>query len=103
MVYGSEVTTGRMDAISGNVPAEVAERLSDAANDQTEFDEYDDSHVGAIVPYELQKPVAELLHLRNMLTLAKRVEGMDKDRAINMTMEGLESLYKACQERFRYL
>ena len=89
--------------ISSNVPADVAERLSDAANDFDTFDEYDDEHIGAVLPYELQKPVAELLHLKNMLELARRVEGMDKDKAIDMTMEGLDHLYRACVERFNSL
>ena len=47
--------------ISANVPAELAERLSDVADSQEEpyFD--DPVYVAAVVPKDLAKPIADLV------------------------------------------
>lgn len=52
------------------------------------FDETDDMKVAAVVPYELVKPVMELLAWRGAESLPPE---MKKD---------LEELYKACRERY---
>ena len=90
--------------ISGNVPADVAERLSDQPTPANEeFNEWLDEHVGAVTPHELAEPIAGLLQV---LWMAERAEGMDclnKDRAYEQLKPHLVKLRDGCISRFRDL
>jgi hypothetical protein len=61
--------------MSGNLPAELAERLSDvpsAANDEPNFAEPEDLH-GVVAP-ELHEPIAHLFSTRDQIRVLQRSE-----------------------------
>lgn len=90
--------------ISGNVPADVAERLSDVpANDPEEFQEFLDEHVGAVVPYELKDPVQGLLETLWACERAEAMGGINKEKAYDQLRPYLFALRAACISRFRDL
>ena len=72
------------------VAIDLANHEADLRDHEPEsFDEWNDMHVRAVVPYELVKPVQDLLLWKNVDDLP---EEMRKD---------LKALYKACVERWR--
>lgn len=90
--------------IPGAVPADVAERLSDRpSNDADRFDEYEESNIGAVVPYELQKPVACLLQIRLELKQWERIGDLNYKRVVEMLRAELDQLYLGCVERWNDL
>ncbi len=89
--------------ISGNVPSDVAERLSDQANDRDSFDEFDDDHLGAVLSPAYAEVVGDMLQLRVHAQMAERIEALDKARAFDLLRPMLDRLYRACVDEYRQL
>ena len=89
--------------ISGNVPADIAEKLSDQPSSMERFNEWDDDHLGAILDPGYVEPVGDLLQLRAQIEWAQRIEGLDKARAFDLILPMLDKLYRACVEEYRQL
>ena len=67
------------------------------------FDEYEDAHLGAILPYEVQAPIGRLLQLRREIQQYERVgpDCLNYQRITALLREQLDKLYLGCVERFK--
>ena len=97
--------------MSDPILAEAMARLREQCNDILDntndthywdrFDEYEDAHIGAILPYEVQKPIQRLLQLRAEITQWERVGDLNYKKIAELLREQLDKLYLACVERFK--
>lgn len=86
------------------VMADLARHEADLRDSEpTRFDEYEDDHIRAIVPYELVKPIQELLHCRRTIQMTDRSFGTDPSKALEMIKPDLDALYRACVDRWNDL
>lgn len=75
--------------------------LRDAVNDA--FDEYDEMHVRAVVPYELAPAIQQLLLTRSQINMTEGSFGADPAAVTKAIKEDLDRLYRACVDRWRDL
>lgn len=84
--------------ISGWVPADVAERLSDVRREPLKFNETDEEHLHDIVPDRLIKPLASLMQTRMELNAARRSFGtINQDRALEWYEKNADSIHEALE------
>ena len=97
--------------MSDPILAEAMNRVREECNDILDktndshywdrFDEYEDAHIGAILPYEVQKPIQRLLQLRAEIKQWERIGDLNHKKITALLMEQLDQLYVACVERFK--
>lgn len=85
------------------VMVDLANHEYDARLERDTFDGEDEMKVGAVVPYELVKPVVELLALRRAIKTTKREHftEVEREKFFEVACEDLDKLYQACMERYR--
>lgn len=84
--------------ISGNVPAEIAERLSDKPANEPGFDEFDDALMHDLIgDADLARPVQQLLQDLWQIEVAEKSFGADPKAVFDLLMPHLRELRKAVQ------
>lgn len=92
-----------MDRTPCRVMGDLASHEADLRDTVYEhFDEYQDDHVAAVVPYELVKPVQELLITLNQIEMIQASFGdPDKARVFDQLIPELKALRSACLSRWK--
>lgn len=78
------------------MPAEIAERLSDVSEGPQEvpdFAETDDLH--GVVCKDLAAPIARLFSTRDEILTAKRIGGLNQERALEWLLRDLSALERS--------
>lgn len=82
---------------------ETAQHIADRQGPDS-FDEWQDDHVAAVVPYDLRKPVQDLLIACAQIKATKGSFGEpDAKRTVEYLFPMLEALRKACITRWEEL
>jgi hypothetical protein len=82
--------------ISANVPADLAERISDVRTISAAQPYFADTEdLQGLVAKELQEPLASLFHSRDQVKAAQRIEGLNHARAIEWLLRDLDELERA--------
>lgn len=94
-----------MSALPCRVSADLRQHQAeqDHAEPSDRFDEYLEEHVAAVVPYELVKPVMELLQAKRAIEIAERAGEFDKAAMLDVVKADLDALYLACVSRWQDL
>lgn len=87
--------------VSGDLRRHQAEQVRAEPSDR--FDEYLDNNVAAVVPYEMVKPVMDLLQTRREMEVCERAGGFDKAAMCDALRSELDALYLACVSRWNDL
>ena len=88
------------------VMADIAAHESSLRDaEQDFFDDADEMKVGAVVPYEMVKPILDLLAIRHAIKTTKREHFTEEEREkfFQVIREDLDKLYVACVDRYRDL
>lgn len=92
-----------MDLADGNTEAlkiiETAQHILDRQG-PLHFDEWQDDHVAAVVPYDLRKPVQDLLITLSTIERTQGSFGVDQNKALEQIIPELQALRKACITRW---
>lgn len=82
--------------VSANVPAELAERISDVPEPVLEIPDFaeTDDYAG-VVREPLKAPLALLFSTRDQILGIQRIEALNKDRALEWLLKDLAALERA--------
>lgn len=82
--------------ISGNVPAEIAERLSDVREAPAEIPDFAETEdYAGVVCKALQSPLARFFSTRDQILGIQRIGALNKDKAIEWLLKDLAALERA--------
>jgi hypothetical protein len=62
---------------------------------QERLAEYDEEHLGQIVPARLVKPLQDLMLARMQINAAERIEALNKERALEWLRKDTDAVYEA--------